>query len=61
MIDKLIYERVAEIGHLSEGLKNGASLKNKDLIIETLAEFERRGNYVRIYPSCNSNLYDQFF
>lgn len=26
-----------------------------------MSEYSRRGNFVRIYPSKNSNIYDQYF
>ena len=36
-------------------------LKYRDLIHETVSEFGRRGNFVRIYPSRGSKIYDKFF
>lgn len=36
-------------------------LKYRDLIHETVSEFSRRGNFVRIYPSRGSKIYDKFF
>ena len=36
-------------------------LKQREIILESLSEYSRKGNFVRIYPSKNSNLYDQFF
>jgi len=36
-------------------------LKHRDLIHETVSEFGRRGNFVRIYPAQGSKIYDKFF
>ncbi|CAI2364079.1 unnamed protein product [Moneuplotes crassus] len=38
-----------------------ASLKNKELIKETVSEYERRGNYVRIFPAPGSDEYIKYF
>ena len=35
--------------------------KNKEILRETLMEFERRGNFVRIYPAKGTDYYDAFF
>jgi len=32
----------------------------KEIIIETMLEHQRRGNFVRIYPTKNSDYYDCF-
>lgn len=32
----------------------------KDIVIETMLENQRRGNFVRIYPTKNSDYYDCF-
>ena len=34
--------------------------KVKEIIIETMLEHYRRGNFVRIYPTKNSDYYDCF-
>ena len=36
-------------------------LKYRDLIQETVHEFNRKGNFVRIYPARNSEMYDKYF
>lgn len=36
------------------------SLKQKEVIIDTLLENSRRGNFIRIYPTKNSDFYDCF-
>jgi hypothetical protein len=35
--------------------------KYRDIIWETLQENFRKGGFLRIYPSKNSNIYDNFF
>lgn len=37
------------------------SIKHKDILKETLAEYQRKGNFVRIYPAKGSDAYDQYF
>lgn len=34
--------------------------KSKEIIIETMLEHKRRGNFCRIYPTKNSDYYDCF-
>ena len=36
-------------------------VKYKDIIQETMSEYSRKGSFVRIYPSKNSYIYDQYF
>ena len=36
-------------------------MKHREIVSETIAEYSRRGNYVRIYPSKNCFKYDQYF
>lgn len=63
MIDKLMseYSDDYEEGELAEPMKRAMFLKFRDLIHETVSEFGRRGNFVRIYPSKGSKIYDKFF
>jgi hypothetical protein len=42
-------------------MRKMVAIKHKELLLESMAENNRRGNYVRIYPSKNSDLYDAFF
>jgi len=46
---------------LHESLRKAASLRYKDYVRETLAEYPRKGNFLRIYPAKNSDFYDAFF
>jgi len=44
-----------------EPLKKAAGLRYKEYIRESVAEFQRRGHFIRIYPAKNSDIYDQYF
>lgn len=38
-----------------------AKLKNRELIKETITEYERRGNFVRIFPAPGCGEYEKYF
>ena len=63
VIDKLSsqYENEYSNGELAEAMKNSCHLKFRDIITETVHEFNRKGNFVRIYPARNSKMYDKYF
>ena len=42
-------------------MKSSCHLKFRDIIHETISEFNRKGNFVRIYPARNSKMYDKYF
>ena len=42
-------------------MKKFAKLKNRDIIAEITSEYERRGNFVRIYPARGGEIYERFF
>jgi hypothetical protein len=42
-------------------MKKMIGTKYKEILRETLAEYNRKGNYVRIYPAAGSDVYDKFF
>jgi len=46
---------------MSEVLKRATNCKYREYIRETLAEYQRRGNYIRIFPAKGSDMYDQLF
>lgn len=50
-----------DFGHLHETMKKAATLRYRDYVRETLAENLRKGNFVRIYPAKNTDIYDCFF
>lgn len=61
LIEKFVSDNPLEFGHLTESMKKAAVYKYKEIIAETLAENNRRGNFVRIYPAKGSDSYDGFF
>jgi len=36
-------------------------MKNKEILKQTIEEFERSRDFIRIFPSKNSNLYNKYF
>lgn len=46
---------------MSEVLKRASNCKYREYIRETLAEYQRRGNYIRIFPAKGSDMYDPLF
>jgi hypothetical protein len=36
-------------------------LRFRDIIAETVSEYSRRGEFVRIFPAKNSKIYDRYF
>ena len=46
---------------MHDSMKKAASLRFREYVRETLAENTRKGNFVRIYPAKNSDIYDCFF
>jgi len=59
-IDDFVDEH-EEAHPLAQAFYNGASMKFKEIIRETLGEASRLGNFIRIYPSKTSHKYDRFF
>lgn len=54
-------ENPQEYSILVDPMKKAAGLRYKEYIRETVNEYQRRGNFIRIYPAKNSDIYDQFF
>ncbi len=50
-----------EYASIIEPMKRASNLKYREYIRETLAEYQRRGNFVRIYPAKGSDMYDNLF
>ena len=42
-------------------IKKLVPLKYKEMLRESIAEYGRKGNFIRIYPSKGSNTYDKYF
>jgi hypothetical protein len=50
-----------EFGHLDEALRKAAMLKFRDIVYETVQEYNRCGEFVRIFPCKGSKAYEKFF
>ena len=50
-----------EYGHLEEGLKKSSMVKYRDILYETSQEFNRSGEFVRIFPCRSSKQYEKYF
>jgi len=44
-----------------EQLRRIARVKNKEILREIVGEYERRGNFVRIYPAPGAEIYEKYF
>ena len=42
-------------------MRKAVSLRQKEYIRETLNEYQKKGNFIRIYPAKNTDIYDCFF
>ena len=42
-------------------MRKAVSLRYRDYVRESVSEYQRRGNFVRIYPAKGSDIYDQYF
>jgi len=58
MIEKLAMENPNEFANLVEPMKKATTIRYKEYVREAIAEYQRRGNYIRIYPAKNSDIYD---
>jgi hypothetical protein len=36
-------------------------LRGREILLESIAEYQRKGNYVRIFPAKGSDIYDTYF
>lgn len=50
-----------EFGHLDEPMRKLCLIKYRDIIHETVTEFNRSGEFVRIFPCRGSKPYEKFF
>lgn len=60
MIERLVTEE-SDLAEYRDLLKRLSTLKFKDILRETLSEYQRKGNFVRVYPSKGTDAYDTFF
>ena len=42
-------------------MKKGLTMRFREYVREVLAEGQRLGNFIRIYPAAKSDMYDKFF
>lgn len=42
-------------------MQRACFVKYRDIIAETVSEYSRRGEFIRIYPSKNCKIYEKFF
>jgi hypothetical protein len=62
MIEKYIQENPHEyMTPIHDGLRKAAALKHRDILRESTHEYSKRGNFIRIFPAKNSDIYDQYF
>ena len=61
ILDRILEEYPDEFGHLEEPLKKSSMLKFRDILNETAIEFNRLGEFVRIFPSKHSKPYEKYF
>ena len=59
MIERYITENPQDyMTPVHEGMRKGAAMRHRDIIRETCNEYQKRGNFIRIYPAKNSEIYD---
>jgi hypothetical protein len=63
---KLFDQYVKESCHslpspIRDAIKKAFAFRYRDTVHDTTQEYLRKGNFVRIYPSPNSDIYDQYF
>lgn len=61
MIEKLAIDNPQDYSLLVDPMKKGSQLRFKEYIREACNEYQRRGNFIRIYPAKHSDIYDQYF
>lgn len=61
IIERISEEHPEEFGNYEEALKRSCMLKFRDYLYETVYEYNRRGDFVRIFPCKGSKPYERFF
>lgn len=46
---------------MEEALKRATMLKYRDILLETVIEFNRSGEFIRIFPCRHSKPYEKYF
>lgn len=60
MIEKFA-ETDLEVHENKDLLRKLCTVKHKEILRESLAEYTRKGNFIRIYPAKGSENYDVYF
>ena len=61
ILDRVLEEYHDEYGHLEDALRKSCLLKFRDILYETVQEYNRCGEFVRIFPCKNSKPYEKYF
>ena len=61
ILDRVLEEYPEEYGHLEEPLRKGTLLRFRDILHETVQEYNRCGEFVRIFPCKHSKPYEKYF
>jgi hypothetical protein len=54
-------EYASEFGRFEDSIKRICMIKYRDIIHETVQEYNRKGEFVRIFPSRGSKQYEKYF
>ena len=57
IIDKIAEECDEDYGDVIGPLRKACGLKFRDILHETVSEYNRKNSFVRIYPARNSKIY----
>lgn len=60
-MERIVDEHPDEFGLLDESMKKLCMVKYRDIISETVTEYNRSGEFVRIFPCRGSKQYEKFF
>ena len=61
VLDRVLDEYPEEFGHMEDSLRKAAFIRYREILHETVVEYNRCGEFVRIFPSKNSKAYEKFF
>lgn len=50
-----------EFGHLDEAMRKASMIRFRDIVYETVCEYNRCGEFVRIFPCRGSKQYEKYF
>lgn len=61
IIERITDEYNEDFGSLEDTIKRASMLKFRDILYETVLEYNRSGEFVRIFPCKGSKPYEKFF